>query len=203
MPGSTAWPVGPAARPRSQPQTAGAERLAQRWPQRPPCSGSLSGRAPFKLSLPLSSVGSCAGDGGSGGSPPLRNGLFPSFASAGVSPTVDTVGSTAALPEGSPRGCRDNHGRLRSTTGSTLLLAASRVASGRQALLLLASTLSTHSPSSRAGGSHPFRPGPLGRCCWCPPQGPSAPVPRFTHSCPRAASSFPQGSACLAPARDH
>lgn len=84
-----------------------AERLPQCWLLRLLCSGlSLLGRAPsFKLSLPLSSVGSRAGGGGAGvaGVRLAQKWAVSTFCSAGVSPTVAAAGSTAALPEASPR----------------------------------------------------------------------------------------------------
>lgn len=121
--------------------------------------GSFPGRAlSFKLSLPLSSVGSCAGGRGTG--------------VAGVRLASEmgcfhlsfrrcfSVCGHSGLHSGPARGesavVRITMGSPPSTTGSAMLLAASGVTWGRQALLLAGLHPVHTKPLQQGGGSPPF-----------------------------------------------
>jgi len=201
MLGSTSgsWPVGPVADVMmSQPQTAGEPTgCPGAGSQRPLCSGLLSGQAPsFKLSLPLSSVGSCAGGGGTGAAGVRLASEMGCF-HLSLSRCFSVCGHSG-LHSGPARG---ESAVVRITTGgppSTMECTAPGCFWGDLGQAGPAPCWPPSCPHTAppAGRELPtlFRSGPLGRRCQCPPQGPSAPVPRFTHSCPQTARGSLQGS---------
>ena len=121
---------------------------------------------------------------------PSGNGLFPSFTQGEFLKLWTQEASTVALPKGSLR-LSESRGRTLSGPKSPqaaslsdrertapICFPASGVTSGRQACPCWPP------PRPHAGPGLPtlFPSGPRSGCCWCPPQGP--PAPMFTRSCP-------------------
>ena len=199
MPVSTSgsWPVGPVADvTMSQPQKAGKPRgCPSAGSQRPLCSGLLSWTGPFFQAQPPTVFCGllCWGSGNrSGGRPPsLRNGLFPSF----VQEVFLCLWTQWAPQRPRPRGvrcCQDNHGQPALDDWECNAPGCFWGDLGQAGPAPCWSPPCPHK-ARPAGRGLPtlFRSAPLGRCCWCPPQGPSAPVPRFTHSSPQTAELSP------------
>lgn len=170
--------------------------------------GSFPGRAPsFKLSLPLSSVGSCAGDGGTGVAGVrlasemgcFHLSLSRCFSNCGHS------GLHSSPARGESAVVRITTGGPPSTTGSTLLLAASRVASGRQALLLAGLHPVHTQPLQQGRGFPPFSgQDPLADAAGALPKAPQPRCPGSPTAALGRPAAFPRAlQACLAPARDH